>query len=196
MVMHIDWSILLLTLGISSTTKISSLPSNLNTMSLLSHMWRIICWNRELIYSCKLRDRVMLVFYVQEATNLTSTWLPTNWSPNFVRAWQVASPCSVSGSILFSLSGDSRGPNVGPFSPDLMTLWAPMKSKPSLVSVPVLSKQKMRIFPAIAMRLGFKQKMPRACKHYALLYNRIYPVILNSTAFHHFDPDSRVVQRR
>ena len=41
---------------------------------------------------------------------------------------------------------------------------APRKSRPSLVSVPVLSKQNTLILPEMAMRLGLRQLMPFFCR--------------------------------
>ena len=46
---------------------------------------------------------------------------------------------------------------------------APRKSRPSLVSVPVLSKQNTLILPEMAMRLGLRQLMPFFCRHREVL---------------------------
>ena len=46
----------------------------------------------------------------------------------------------------------------------LSSALTPRKSSPSLVSVPVLSKQKTRILPEMAMRLAFSEKMPFLCE--------------------------------
>ncbi len=100
----------------------------------------------------------------------TSTSLPTNWSPNLVTAWQVARPWTTSLSIMSTpLCGDCTAPKTMVGCPSaaasisLTTPWTPMKSKPFFVSVPVLSKQNTRIFPAIAIRFGLTQKIPRFC---------------------------------
>lgn len=94
----------------------------------------------------------------------TSTSLPTNCSPNLDTAWQVARPCNIT--LLIDSSwqrGDWTGPNMGWFSLSIRTSWTPMKSRPLFVSVPVLSKQKTLIFPAIAILLELRQNMPLFC---------------------------------
>ncbi len=108
------------------------------------------------------RKKNMIIF--------TSTSLPTNWSPNLVTAWQVARPSTTSLSIMSTpLCGDCTAPKTMVGSPSatastsLTTPWTLMKSKPFFVSVPVLSKQNTRIFPAIAIRFGLTQKIPQFC---------------------------------
>lgn len=91
----------------------------------------------------------------------TSTSLPTNCSPNLDTAWHVTRPCNITLSIdSLWQRGDWTGPNMGWFSLSFRTSWTPMKSRPLFVSVPVLSKQKTLIFPAIAILLELRQNMP------------------------------------
>lgn len=91
-----------------------------------------------------------------------STWLPTSSSPKSARACVAASArCTLAGVVRASVTG--RAAN----APAAATCTA-RKSMPSLVMVPVLSKQATRTLPAMAILAGSSVLMPRPCRRRAL----------------------------